>query len=179
MSNKIIPSLINLPVELIYRILDNLEPFDILVSVRDVCTRLNTITETYHRYKVKGVVRNRCIFPHAGNAIKWKYLMSIELLWCRFLWIVSLLWTKSLEISKFWAPTLPMKIDDLFSDIRYKCFKWKPVSRNLFIQNFRSFGLVCEKWWKIYFWNYVGCPSIFSNIRISVKVKPKDLKFLP
>jgi hypothetical protein len=46
-------SLLTLPVETVYRILDNLDELTILCSVRDVCTRLNLITDTYHRYKVK------------------------------------------------------------------------------------------------------------------------------
>jgi hypothetical protein len=45
-------SLLTLPVELIYRILDNLDEASIFLSVRDVCTRLNLITDTYHRYQV-------------------------------------------------------------------------------------------------------------------------------
>ena len=56
MSNKIIPSLVTLPVELAYWILDHLEPFEILVSARNVCTRLNAITDTYHRYQVNFTV---------------------------------------------------------------------------------------------------------------------------
>ena len=41
-----------LPIELVYRILDNLDILTILFSLRNVCTRLNAITDTYHRYKV-------------------------------------------------------------------------------------------------------------------------------
>jgi hypothetical protein len=33
----------------------------------------------------KGDSQKSWIFPHTGNSIKWKYLMSIELLRCRFL----------------------------------------------------------------------------------------------
>ncbi|CAM4886967.1 unnamed protein product [Rotaria socialis] len=40
-----------LPVELVYRILDNLDQFTIFCSARNVCVRLNTITDTYHRYQ--------------------------------------------------------------------------------------------------------------------------------
>ncbi|CAF4233402.1 unnamed protein product, partial [Rotaria magnacalcarata] len=40
-----------LPVEFIYRILDNLDEFTILYSTRNVCARLNSITDTYHRYQ--------------------------------------------------------------------------------------------------------------------------------
>lgn len=53
MSEKNILSLHTLPIELVYRILDKLNVLTILLSVRDVCKRLNTITDTYHRYQVK------------------------------------------------------------------------------------------------------------------------------
>jgi hypothetical protein len=46
-------SLLTLPVEIVYRILDNLDELTILCSVRNVCTRLNLITDTYRRYTVK------------------------------------------------------------------------------------------------------------------------------
>jgi hypothetical protein len=46
------PSLLTLPVELVYRILDNLEELTILLSCRDICARLNAITDTYYRYQV-------------------------------------------------------------------------------------------------------------------------------
>lgn len=46
-------SLITLPIELVYRILDHLNDITILCSIRNVCTKLNTIIETYHRYEVK------------------------------------------------------------------------------------------------------------------------------
>jgi hypothetical protein len=53
MSNNIVPSLMSLPVELIYRILDRLDPLDILISVRNVCSHLERITETSDHYQVK------------------------------------------------------------------------------------------------------------------------------
>jgi hypothetical protein len=46
------PSLVTLPVEIVYRILDNLSEEDILLSTRDVCRRLNAITDSYRRYQV-------------------------------------------------------------------------------------------------------------------------------
>ena len=52
MSNNSIPSLANLPVDLIYRIFDHLDPLDILISVRDVCTQLNRLTDVYCPYQV-------------------------------------------------------------------------------------------------------------------------------
>lgn len=56
-----LPSLLTLPIELIYRILDHLDEWNILISVRDVCTRLNTIVETYHRYQVNNVYRDNAV----------------------------------------------------------------------------------------------------------------------
>ena len=51
-STKMALSLHTLPIHLVYRILDNLDNFTILVSCRGVCTRLNDITDTYKRYQV-------------------------------------------------------------------------------------------------------------------------------
>jgi hypothetical protein len=45
-------SLLTVPVELVYRILDNLDEQTLFLSVRGVCIRLNLITDTYHRYQV-------------------------------------------------------------------------------------------------------------------------------
>ncbi|CAF1321440.1 unnamed protein product, partial [Rotaria sp. Silwood1] len=49
MANKVPSSFLGLPVEIVYRILDNLNEFTLVCSVRDVCTRLNMITDTYPR----------------------------------------------------------------------------------------------------------------------------------
>jgi hypothetical protein len=45
-------SLHTLPVELVYRVLDNLPDETIFLSLINVCTRLDTIIKTYHRYQV-------------------------------------------------------------------------------------------------------------------------------
>lgn len=47
-----ISSLQNLPIELVYRILDHLDQSVIIFSCRDVCTRLDAIIDTYRRYQV-------------------------------------------------------------------------------------------------------------------------------
>jgi hypothetical protein len=52
MSNKIIPSLLTLPVELVYRILDKMDDWTMLCSMRNVCTQINITVDTYHRYQV-------------------------------------------------------------------------------------------------------------------------------
>lgn len=54
-------SLLTLPVELVYQILDNLDEITILFSMRDVCSRLNLITSSYHRYQVS-IFRMSCFF---------------------------------------------------------------------------------------------------------------------
>ncbi len=41
-----------LPIEMIYRILDHLDMFNILMSCRNVCQRFNNIIDTYHQYQV-------------------------------------------------------------------------------------------------------------------------------
>ena len=51
-STKMVLSLHTLPIHLVYRILDNLDNFTILVSCRGVCKRLNNIIDTYKRYQV-------------------------------------------------------------------------------------------------------------------------------
>jgi hypothetical protein len=45
-------SLLTLPVEIVYHILDNVSDKTIFLSLINVCTRLNTIISTYHRYQV-------------------------------------------------------------------------------------------------------------------------------
>jgi hypothetical protein len=52
MSNTDVCSLHTLPVELVYRILDNLSLGTIVCSMLNVCTRLNGIVNTYHRNEV-------------------------------------------------------------------------------------------------------------------------------
>ncbi|CAF4246179.1 unnamed protein product, partial [Adineta steineri] len=51
MSKMSIYSLVTLPIELVYRILDNLEQSTIVFSMRNVCTRLNSTIDTYYRYQ--------------------------------------------------------------------------------------------------------------------------------
>ncbi|CAF3703076.1 unnamed protein product [Adineta steineri] len=51
MSSKTILSLHTLPVEMVYRILDNLNLSTIFWSLETVCQRLNAILDSYDRYK--------------------------------------------------------------------------------------------------------------------------------
>ncbi len=64
MSDKMIVSLLTLPVDLVYRILDNLDDKAIFLSVRDVCQRLNIIIDTYHRYQVNYSFIFKLTFHH-------------------------------------------------------------------------------------------------------------------
>jgi hypothetical protein len=52
MVDKTIPSLLTLPVELVYRILDQVSNVTLFCSMLNVCTRLDAIIENYHRYQV-------------------------------------------------------------------------------------------------------------------------------
>ena len=52
MSDPTAPLLLTLPIELVYRILDHLKPYHILVSVDSVSSRWNSIIGTYQPYQV-------------------------------------------------------------------------------------------------------------------------------
>lgn len=52
MSQKIPSNLRDLPIELLYRVMDRLDKFTILFSMRNVCMRLNAVIDTYNRYQV-------------------------------------------------------------------------------------------------------------------------------
>jgi hypothetical protein len=67
MSNKVILSLHTLPVELVYRILDHLDEFTFLCSMRNVCMRINAIVDNYHRYQVKFSFISIYDFHHFRN----------------------------------------------------------------------------------------------------------------
>ena len=49
MSDKIISSFQTLSVELVYRIMDHMHDLTIVCSMINVCSRMNTIVDTYHR----------------------------------------------------------------------------------------------------------------------------------
>ncbi|CAF1411770.1 unnamed protein product [Adineta steineri] len=51
MFDKTTMSLHTLPVELVYRILDYQTDLTIVISMRNVCQRLNKIVDTYSRYQ--------------------------------------------------------------------------------------------------------------------------------
>ena len=58
MSSKINLTFLTLPVELVYRILDYLDDWSLICSIRNVSTRINRIIDNYDRYRVSCLVPN-------------------------------------------------------------------------------------------------------------------------
>ena len=58
MSSKINLTFLTLPVELVYRILDYLDDWNLICSIRNVSTRINRIIDNYDRYPVSYLVPN-------------------------------------------------------------------------------------------------------------------------
>lgn len=52
MTDDITISLLTLPIEILYRILDDVDILTIEISVRNVSTRLRVITDAYRQYPV-------------------------------------------------------------------------------------------------------------------------------
>lgn len=53
MSSENLSSLLTIPVELVYRILNHLSAYKIFLSVCNVCVKLDSIIDTYQPYQVK------------------------------------------------------------------------------------------------------------------------------
>lgn len=51
-KRTIMASLLTLPIQVVYLILDNLQPADLLISAFNVSSRLNSMIESYHPYQV-------------------------------------------------------------------------------------------------------------------------------
>jgi hypothetical protein len=51
-----LPSFHVLPTVLVHRILDHLDILTIILSLRNVCTQINTAIDTYQRYKVNLII---------------------------------------------------------------------------------------------------------------------------
>ena len=79
-------SLHTLPVELVYQILDNLDDLTIFVSCRNVCTRLNAITDTYHRYQVifDVIMKSYSHYFSSASFFSEKYIILINFLVINF-----------------------------------------------------------------------------------------------
>ena len=76
-----VPSLQTLPIELVCRILDHLDLYDILLSVRNVCSRLNAITDIYHPYAVNAAVDSTREFLDSHFTSNLQTLTSLNLGW--------------------------------------------------------------------------------------------------
>lgn len=53
MSDNMTLSLCSLPIEMVFRILDELDNRALFLSARDVCQSLNIMIDAYPRYQVK------------------------------------------------------------------------------------------------------------------------------
>ena len=73
------PSLENLPVELIYHILDQLDTHTILASLRNVCSRLNSILRTYDQHDLVLKSISMPYFRRVCSAIRADQVRSLTL----------------------------------------------------------------------------------------------------
>ncbi len=94
MSDNVTASLLTLPAELIYRILDNVDILTIEVSFQNVCTRLKAVTDTYRQYPVNfdfimnsvflfGVPNRQCltnIFSSSNTIVRKFFILNSALL---------------------------------------------------------------------------------------------------
>ena len=79
MSSKINLTFLTLPVELVYRILDYLDDWSLICSIRNVSTRINRIIDNYHRYRVSYLVPMRKSSPHyVQNAIRFYEMLLTD-----------------------------------------------------------------------------------------------------
>lgn len=49
---SLVPTLLTVPIEIVYRILDHLDDYALFCCAQNVCTHLNDIINTYNRYNV-------------------------------------------------------------------------------------------------------------------------------
>jgi len=83
MSNKSTSNFLTLPVELVYRVLDNLDEFTILCSMRNVSTRINTIVDSYHRYQVSFFFISNFSLKHFWNITHFYTTHHPRVFFCR------------------------------------------------------------------------------------------------
>ena len=74
-----IPTLDNLPVELIYHILDRLDTNTIFTSLYNVCKRLNSILQTYDQYKLNLKSISLAYFHRMCSLIRPEQIVSLTL----------------------------------------------------------------------------------------------------
>ena len=75
-------SLHTLPVDLIYRILDHLDERTLFLSFINVCSRLNTIIDTYHPYQVNfNIIFERGFFSNTFFSVHFFIMTRTYVLW--------------------------------------------------------------------------------------------------
>jgi hypothetical protein len=74
-----IPTLDDLPVELIYHILDQLDTYTIFTSLYNVCKRLNSILHTYDQYNLNLKTISMPYFHHICSLIRPEQIISLTL----------------------------------------------------------------------------------------------------
>ncbi|CAF1289467.1 unnamed protein product [Rotaria sordida] len=81
MDKQISACILSLPTELVYMILDNLDDFTILCSIRNVCTQLDHIIDTYPRYQTLTTLKFRSKHigaleaQHLANAVRNNHIL--------------------------------------------------------------------------------------------------------
>jgi hypothetical protein len=73
------PSLYSLPVEILYRILDDVDGQTILLSFRNVCTKFKAITNSYNQYKLDLTSISNANFVFICHHIRAENLISLDL----------------------------------------------------------------------------------------------------
>ena len=76
MSKKHSSPVLGFSIEIVYRILDHLEVPIILLSLQNVCTRFNTIINTYHQYQV---ISNTFTFIKQLSFYRWQIYTTLNL----------------------------------------------------------------------------------------------------
>ena len=93
MAEKTKPSLHTLPLELVHRILNYLDNFNIFCTMRNVCARINTIVDSYRRYQVKFFFISTSYLCYIRNIIHSITKNTLSLEW--FLLLTSKLWGRT------------------------------------------------------------------------------------
>ncbi|CAF1461441.1 unnamed protein product [Rotaria sordida] len=78
-DSSLLPTLDNLPAELIYYILDQLNTYTIFTSLYNVCNRLNSIIHTYDRYDLNLNSISMSYFHHICSLIHPEQIRSLTL----------------------------------------------------------------------------------------------------
>ncbi|CAF3114654.1 unnamed protein product [Rotaria sp. Silwood2] len=78
-NSQLLPTLDNLPVELIYHIFDQLDTYTIFTSLYNVCIRLNSIIQKYDQYDLNLNSISMSYFHHICSLINPEQIISLTL----------------------------------------------------------------------------------------------------